>query len=515
MNSLLSLPKYGTKTPNNMLRQQIKKKLQNYRIKLNHPDTSLPLSLGKEKTVAVIGGGIAGISAACNLSERGFKVHLFEKEKFLGGKVGSWEFESKGETLRTEHGFHGFFKQYLNLRNFLKKIGAHKHLIPIDDYTILFDKNKKQGFKGLDNTPLYNVLNLSKFCIIDWKTFLNPFGIPFINLLRFDFDSTYKKFDSESFAAFSKRTLMNDKMKLVFNSFSRAFFAEPEDMSMAELIKSFHFYFLSNEDGLLYDVLDSDFQNSFIAYCEDFLQKNNAAIHYNTPVITLNKKENGFTVNDKDFDYCILCTDVKHTKRLINNSKGFETYSDTFSKLTSLKQSGRYAVLRLWTDKFESDQSLPFFIFTDRLKCLDSVTLYHKMEKESAQWSKENNGGIFELHSYSVPKDLITDEEVIKHLMAELYHYFPELVGMKIKHEYFQHRDDFPGFHTNQYANRPEVKTDVPGFYLAGDWVRMNNCSMLMEAAYTSGALAANYILQSEGLQENELESVPLKGILA
>jgi hypothetical protein len=36
-----------------------------------------------------------------------------------------------------------------------------------------------------------------------------------------------------------------------------------------------------------------------------------------------------------------------------------------------------------------------------------------------------------------------------------------------------------------------------------------------MEAAYTSGALAANYILQSEGLQENELESVPLKGILA
>jgi isorenieratene synthase len=137
------------------------------------------------------------------------------------------------------------------------------------------------------------------------------------------------------------------------------------------------------------------------------------------------------------------------------------------------------------------------------------------MEKESAEWSTKHNGGIFELHSYAVPKDLITDEEVKAHLINELYHYFPELKGMTTIHEYFQHRDDFPAFHTNQYANRPEVKTDIPGFYLAGDWVKMNNCTMLMEAAYTSGAIAANHILQENGLQENQLESVPLKGIFA
>jgi isorenieratene synthase len=83
-------------------------------------------------------------------------------------------------------------------------------------------------------------------------------------------------------------------------------------------------------------------------------------------------------------------------------------------------------------------------------------------------------------------------EDVKANLLTELYHYFPELEGMTIHHEYFQHRDDFPGFHTNQYAQRPEVLTDVPGFYLAGDWVRMNNCGMLMEAAYTSGAMAGN-----------------------
>jgi isorenieratene synthase len=498
-----------------MLRKIIRKKLQNYRVFLNEPDQKLPLNLSVSKRVAVIGGGIAGISAACNLSERGFEVHLFEKEHFLGGKVGSWLFDSNGETLRTEHGFHGFFRQYLNLRNFLKKIGADKHLIPIEDYIILFEKNKKQGFKGLDKTPGLNILGLRKFGIITWQTFLNPMALSFLNLLKFDFDQTFKKFDSESFAHFADRTGMNANMRLVFNSFSRAFFAEPEHMSMAELIKSFHFYFLSNEDGLQYDVLDDDFQISFISYCESFLKNHKAQIHYSTPVTELVKTEDRFLVNGVAFDYCILCTDVKHTKRLMAHAKGFEAYSETLSKITTLKQTSRYAVLRLWTDRFESDPHLPFFVFTDRLECLDSITFYHKMEKESAAWSQKNNGGIFELHSYSLPKDLTRDEDIKSQLIKEAYHYFPELENMKVVHQYFQHRDDFPAFHTNQHAQRPEVKTDILDFYLAGDWVKMKNCTMLMEAAYTSGAVAANYIFQKEHLRENQLESVPLKGILA
>lgn len=498
-----------------MLQDLIRKKLHHYRQPLSYSDSALPYTATARKRVAVIGAGIAGISTACNLAERGFEVHLYEKEHFLGGKVGSWQFESHGETLRAEHGFHGFFRQYFNLRNFLKKLGADKHLIPIDDYIVLFDKDKKQGFKDLSRVPVMNILDMRRYGVFSWQTFVSPFSMPMIDLLRFDFKKTYKKYDKVSFADFARRTRMNDRMKLIFSSFSRAFFAEPEDMSMAELIKSFHFYFLSNEEGLLYDVLDDDFQHSFLSYCEAFLQKHQASIHLNTPVTSLAKTVTGFEVNGEAYDYCVLCTDVKHTKRLMQSAQGFEAYGTTLSALTSLKQTSRYAVLRLWTDRYEADPSLPFFIFTDRLRCLDSVTLYHKMEKESAQWSNEHQGGIFELHSYALPEDLRDDAEIRKQLLDELYHYFPELRGMTIRHEYMQHRDDFPAFHTGQYATRPEVVTAVPGFYLAGDWVRMDNCTMLMEAAYTSGALAANHIMRQEGLRENELISVPTKGLLA
>ena len=41
--------------------------------------------------VAIIGAGLAGLSAAVDLVDAGHSVELFEARPFLGGKVGSWE----------------------------------------------------------------------------------------------------------------------------------------------------------------------------------------------------------------------------------------------------------------------------------------------------------------------------------------------------------------------------------------------------------------------------------------
>jgi isorenieratene synthase len=496
------------------MRDWIKRKLKGYKIPINRVDERKPEKISSKKRTVVIGGGIAGIAAASNLAEKGFEVDLFEKAHFLGGKVGSWEFESKGVTLRTEHGFHAFFRQYYNLLDYLKQIGAHHHLIPIDDYVILFERNKKQGFKNVETTPGLNIIDLKKYGVYNWLTLISPFSMPLLGLLQFDFKKTFEKYDQESFASFAKRTFLPKKMQLVFNSFARAFFAEPENMSMAELIKGFHFYFLSNDRGLVYDVLDQDFQTSFIDYCIKHLEKNGVKIHLNKGVEQLTYLENKFVINEKTYDYCVMCTDVNATKLIISKAKGLENFPILNRQAQALQNSGHYAVIRLWTDRFEQDQQLPFFVFTDRLKCLDSVTLYHKMEKESAAWSEENKGGIFELHSYAVPAGMSKEQCRIE-LMAEFYHYFPELKDMEIKHEYYQFRNDFSAFHMGLYKERPTIKTEVPNLYYAGDWVKMDNCAMLMEGAFVSGTLAANFILSQEGVQEKQLYQVPTKGLLA
>ncbi len=499
----------------NWLRKKIKSKLKDYKVDLNTIDESLPFKISEQKKVAIIGAGIAGLSAAANLAERGFDVTLFEKNNYLGGKVGSWKFESNGETLQTEHGFHAFFRQYYNLRNFMKKLDIFKYLIPIDDYIIFYQNGKQQGFAGIDNTPALNIFDLRKKGVLSNWTFLNPKSMRYLDLLKYDPIKTFEKFDGISFEEYANKSAMPKHLRLVFTSFARAFFAEPHKISMAELIKGFHFYFLSNDDGLLYDVLNDDFEHTFLNPIEDYITKYNGKIIRNCSVEKIEYSGEKFNINNDIFDYCILSLDAKHVKPLIKNSTGLESFATFNKQISNLKCTDRYAVLRVWTDKFENDKTLPFFIFTDRLKCLDSVTFYHRMEKESADWSTKNNGGIFELHSYTLIDELKDEEEIKQQLLLEFFHYFPELKEMNIKHEYFQLKDDFPAFHLNQYKDRPTVKTEIPNLFLAGDWVKIPSPAMLMEAAYTSGSMAANFIFNKEYIQENKLESVANQGLFA
>ena len=69
------------------------------------------------QTVAILGGGVAGLSAAHELAERGFQVRVFERKPVLGGKARSIPVPNSGgngrQPLPGEHGFRffpGFYK---------------------------------------------------------------------------------------------------------------------------------------------------------------------------------------------------------------------------------------------------------------------------------------------------------------------------------------------------------------------------------------------------------------------
>ena len=83
-----------------------------------------------------------------------------------------------------------------------------------------------------------------------------------------------------SFQEFADYIGLPPEMRLMFTTFSRAFFAEPQYISMAELIKSFHFYFLSNDHGLIYDVLNDDFEKTLLNPAFDFIKKNGGEVFH-------------------------------------------------------------------------------------------------------------------------------------------------------------------------------------------------------------------------------------------
>ncbi|AAP99182.1 MULTISPECIES: 9,9'-di-cis-zeta-carotene desaturase [Prochlorococcus] len=95
--------------------------------------------------VAIVGAGLAGLSAAVDLVDAGHKVDLYEARPFLGGKVGSWE-DNEGNHI--EMGLHVFFFNYANLFALMDKVGAIDNLLA-KEHTHLF-VNKGGDVKSLD-----------------------------------------------------------------------------------------------------------------------------------------------------------------------------------------------------------------------------------------------------------------------------------------------------------------------------------------------------------------------------
>jgi isorenieratene synthase len=197
---------------------------------------------------------------------------------------------------------------------------------------------------------------------------------------------------------------------------------------------------------------------------EEHLLGLGASIHRATPVRELRVEKGGFVVNGEDFDKVVVSSDVVGARSIVGQAVGVpDALREQFEKL---RPGQRYAVYRVWLDR-DPRKDVPMFVITERTRVLDSVTFYHRYERETlgALQAELNETGkqpaaVLELHCYSVPDDL-PDEEVKAALLGELFEHFPEIDGARVLDEHFQLRQDFTAFHVGMNEERPTVETGV------------------------------------------------------
>jgi isorenieratene synthase len=494
----------------------IRRAFGGYRHVVHEPDLRLPLRAeGAPRRVAVIGAGLAGMGAAMRLAQRGVAVTLFERNDHLGGKLGAWvDRASDGSEVRVEHGFHAFFRHYYNLDAFLRELGLHLKLRPIGEYLIVDRTGRRWSFRGVDTTPVLNLVSLARHGLYSLREVaLGPAGKKMDVFLRYDPERTFERLDHVSFARFAKEAALPRSLLLVFNTFARAFFADAERISMAELVKSFHFYYLSHDHGLEYDWLAGSYHDDLLEPLREHLVGHGVRIRSGEPVARIEGEPGDLRVHGERFDDVVLATDVPGTRAIVEASALAEREPALREAVAGLRAGQRYSVVRVWIEGAVPEAELPVFVITERARVLDAIAMLHRVEEGARTWAEQHQGSVLELHCYAVPDD-VPDDAIVAGMLEEAFAALPMLAGGRVVRHHLQVKADFAAFHVGMHAARPGVRSPVPGLWFCGDWVALPFPAMLMEAAYASGLLVANAILEGAGIRGFPVCSVPPKGIL-
>jgi isorenieratene synthase len=475
-----------------------------------------------ETSVVVVGGGLAGVAAACVLSERGVRVTLLEKDAQLGGRASAWtEKLPDGTPYQMERGFHAFFRQYYNLRNLLRRVDPElERLRPLDDYPILGPSGAVQSFADLPKTPPLNLMSLLRR-----TEFLSFQDLRAIDqnraklMLSFDPTQTYADHDAASAREYFDSLGFPERARqMLFDVFSHSFFNPESGMSAAEMLMMFHFYFLGNPEGLVFDVMDEPFSDALWRPMERYLAAQGVRVRLSCAAseIEREKKEQKWRVRAGGETFeghaLVLAVTVPALRELFARSPDLALDAGLKRSIEELDVTLPFAVWRLFLDR-AANEDRPPFAGTAGMGVLDNISLYERFEGESRRWSLRTGGSVVELHAYALEK---TDRAAIqKEMLAGLHALYPELAGAQRVHETWLVRSDCPSFGPGKHAVRPRVATPYGNLVLAGDFVKLPFPTALMERATASGMLAANHLLDRWDVRGEMLYSIPPRGFMA
>ncbi|GAB2483720.1 FAD-dependent oxidoreductase [Luteococcus sediminum] len=466
-----------------------------------------------DRSAIVVGGGIAGLSAATQLAERGVSVTLLEREHQLGGRASSWPVEVAGQRTTMSRGFHAFFRQYYQLRDLLRRADPTLSCLrPVEDYPLQMKDGPRDSFARVPRTP---PLNLAGF-VASSPSFpvaaLRQVDLDAaLELLDVRFPETFHELDGVSAAEVLDRlNFPHTARHLALEVFARSFFADPREFSGAELVAMFHTYFVGSAEGLLFDVAADDFTTALWNPLAAHLAGVGVTLRTGSRVESItDRADRGVVVHtdgaELNADAVVLATDTRPLQAIIAASTGLD--ESWREQVAALRTSPPFVVWRRWYGRRPAANS-PDFLGTSGFGPLDNVSMMHQMEHSARVWADEHQGAVVELHAYAIGAD--TDHEVLRaELARQQDDLHPELAGAPVLGEQWLVREDCPLVGTSPWADRPGVDTPSPRVVLAGDGIRCDHPVALMERAATTGVLAANALLDGWGASGSPVWTAP------
>ena len=523
--------------------------------------------------VVVIGAGLAGLTAAVHLAERGVPVRLLETDHlYAGGRVwggrphppprpvghpsplspawgrgegggagvggeayGAVTISHRGvtRTFYPEHGIHGLWNNYQNLRAMLERFRIAPNIVLAKEQAWMHAEGERVQWSEVGSIitsatfppPLHYLelfghhrflamIGLRDWLSLPWvwRSLLLAVALdPFARLIPLEGQAL-----DDFFRGWSPR------LRAMFSGLARSGLAStPEKISLAAFIAAMRFYTVLRRDSLRFAYFASDPGMELInplvrRLCEhggELLLGHAAETLTPHPGLSATPppSPNGTARRERGegkgwgvrvetrrgartihASHVILAADAPAARRLLCESDATHAIADRLTWPEGLPN----ATVRVWLDKQPRDGP-EGGIFTGDFS-VDNFFWLDRFQREYGEWSAATGGSAIEMHLYRSEKFFDQPDAVIlAHALTDLYRAYPELRGHAL-HQTLQRN---AAVHSRLIVDSADrwlgVETPWPNLFACGDWVRGPWPALFLERACVSGLEAANAVLRA------------------
>ncbi|MEM6284698.1 MAG: FAD-dependent oxidoreductase [Chloroflexota bacterium] len=471
--------------------------------------------------VIVIGAGLAGLTAAVHLAERGVKPLVLEANQvWLGGRLAGGEPETFSHAGRewsfpSEHGIHGLWGGYMNMRATLQRFIADDTLAPqasegevwINRWGETVTKAQVGTVvrRGLLPAPFHylNLLFSPRFYgTITPIDFLSLPGVLFSMGWTVGTDPLREKSALDGLTIDDYFTLWTPNFRATIEGVARNMLAAPDEaITLTGLIAALRFYTVLRRDDWHPYFFPANSRTAVIDPLETAITARGGVVLRGMTAKCLERTGNGWRVHVTDATGTATYTDAPHVILAAHSGathKILAASADTREQAlqTRYPQMLRNTVVRLWFSR-DADDTAPSGMFTGDF-VPDNYFWLHRIHREFAAWGGDG-GSAIELHFYG---DAALLDQPDKHFMVmgvnEVVRAWPELKGAFVHGSVRRNSKVHTAFRV-MTDDMLHVETPWQNVWACGDWVGYDTPSLWMERACTTGIAAANGVLAATG----------------
>lgn len=450
-------------------------------------------------TIAIAGGGLAGLAAGCALAQAGFRVSLFERRPYLGGRASSYQHPGTGEIV--DNCQHVLLGCCTNLLDFYRRAGVEDKIRWYEKLTFLEPGGRASVISPsalpapLHTAPAFlraDCLNFrDKMAISRAMVALAP-GVPADH--------------GESFLAWLQR---HGQTKQAIERFWKTILVSAlnEDLDRvsvpyaAQVVReSFLKSAAAGRMGIPTVPLTELYSTA-----GDYIRARGGEVQFRAGVESFRTESSGVSVTtsgaERKFDYLVLAVPFDALSRMLPDTTSSAPLAAALEQFSTSPITG----IHLWFDRQISE--LDHAVLLDRTM----QWMFHKSRLIDARKAREQNtrnhearddgGGSYIELVVSCSRSLIekSKSEIVELAVKETQEFFPgardaKLLKSTVIKEVNATYSPRPGI--DQY--RPKPETEWPHVFLAGDWTA-TGWPATMEGAVRSGYLAADAVARVAG----------------